>query len=472
MTEDLFEHGAAAQTAADMPLAARMRPRTLDEFVGQQHLVGRTAPLREALEQRRVWSVILWGPPGSGKTTLAGLAAAVAGRHSTQLSAVTVGLREVRAAIEEAQEQRRLYRRRTLVFLDEIHRFNKAQQDALLPHVETGVIALWGATTENPYFTVIAPLLSRMQVLRLQPLGREEIHAIVQRALDDAERGLGAAATRFSPQAIEAVVAGSGGDARVALNWLEACAAYAAQQGAARVDAELVSRAVLERQVQYDRAGEEHYDTISAFIKSLRGSDPDAAVLWLAKMLRAGEAPEFIARRLVILASEDVGNADPQALPMALSAASAVERLGLPEARFALAQATIYLAAAPKSNAAGRALDSATEAIEAGADVTVPLHLRNAAFRGAEQLGYGRGYLYPHDYPDNYVKQSYLPERLRDARFYDGHGAGQESKLHAHVKRLRAAAEAEPSERGPGSSVPAARSADAPPDAAVSERGV
>ena len=429
MSEDLFEHAAAAGTAAEAPLAARMRPGSLDEFVGQTHLVGPGGSLRSALEQNRVWSVILWGPPGSGKTTLARIAAAMTGRHFIQLSAVMAGVRDVRAAIETAREQRAYQQRRTLLFLDEIHRFNTAQQDALLPHVEDGIIALWGATTENPYFAINAPLRSRLQILRLQALGPEEIRQVVTRALADAARGLGGQTMPFSDEAVAFIVAGSGGDARVALNWVEVAAAYAAEAGATEVDAEIVSAATLERQVAYDRAGDEHFDTISAFIKSVRGSDPDAALFWLAKMLKAGEPPEFIARRIVILASEDVGNADPQALPLAIAAASAVERLGMPEAKYALAQATIYLTAAPKSNAAGRGLDAATRAIDDGADLSVPLHLRNAAFDGAKAHGIAQGYKYPHDYPDNYVGQSYRPAGVESLRFYDGAGAGHERAL-------------------------------------------
>ena len=438
MTEDLFAHAGAEARKAAMPLAARMRPRTLDEFSGHADLVGPGAPLRMALERDEMWSVVLWGSPGTGKTSLARIAAAMTERRFVELSAVSATVRDVRGVIAQAASERDMYRKRTLVFLDEIHRFNKAQQDVLLPAVEDGVIALWGATTENPYFELNAPLLSRMRVLRLQPLEAEDLRAIVERALDAAD-GLGVGAPRFAEEAVEQAVAASGGDARVALNWIESAAAFARERGLDRVTADVATAAALTRQVRYDRAADEHYDTISAYIKSVRGSDPDAALLWLAKMLEGGEAPEFIARRIVILASEDIGNADPQALPLAVAAANAVERLGLPEARYALAQATIYLAAAPKSNAAGRALGAAEEAIRRGANVEVPLHLRGAAHPGlAEAHGQSVGYRYPHDYQGNWVAQAHMPGRQR---FYDGRGGGEERALWRRVERRRRGAE-------------------------------
>lgn len=434
MTEDLFAHAGAKVQAAEMPLAARMRPRSLDEFSGHADLVGPSAPLRIALERDEMWSVVLWGSPGTGKTSLARIAASMTERRFVELSAVSATVRDVRGVIAQAASDRDLYRKRTLVFLDEIHRFNKAQQDVLLPAVENGVIALWGATTENPYFELNAPLLSRMRVLRLQPLEAEDLRAIVERALDSAD-ALGTDAPQFEESSIEQAVAASGGDARVALNWIESAAAYARERGLATVDAAVATQAALTRQVRYDRAADEHYDTISAFIKSVRGSDPDAALFWLAKMLEGGEAPEFIARRIVILASEDIGNADPQALPLAIAAASAVERLGLPEARYALAQATIYLAVAPKSNAAGRALGAAEQAIRRGANVEVPLHLRGAAHPGlAEAHGQSVGYRYPHDHPGSWVAQEYMP---RKQRFYDGRGGGEEQELWRRLHKRR-----------------------------------
>ena len=437
MADDLFEHASREATEAEAPLAARMRPRRLEELVGQRHLLAPGSSLRASLERDAIWSAILWGPPGSGKTTLARLSASVTRRRFVQLSAVTSGVRDLRDAVVEAREQRALHQRRTVVFIDEIHRFNKAQQDALLPHVEDGTIVLWGATTENPYTSVIAPLLSRVRVLRLEPLSRDDLRVIVQRSLDDAERGLAGSGLSFDAPAVNAIVAGAGGDARTALNWTEAAALHATALGESNVDADTVRRAVLERGVRYDRAGDDHYDTISAFIKSIRGSDPDAALLWLAKMLRAGEAPAFIARRLVILASEDIGNADPRALPLATAAAAAVERVGLPEGRYALAQATIYLAGAPKSNAAGRALDAAEETIAAGADLEVPAHLRNTPPRGPHETD--TEYLFPHDHPGNYVNQPYAPPSLRERRFYDGRGSGQEADLWQRLRQRRRA---------------------------------
>ena len=434
MTEDLFAHAGAEAQKAAMPLAARMRPQSLDHFSGHADLVGPGAPLRMALERDEMWSVVLWGSPGTGKTSLARIAAAMTARRFVELSAVSATVRDVRGVIAQAASDRDLYRKRTLVFLDEIHRFNKAQQDVLLPAVEDGVIALWGATTENPYFELNAPLLSRMRVLRLNPLESDDLRTIIERALESSA-GLGADAPRFEESAIEGAVAASGGDARVALNWIESAAAFARERTLDSVDAEVATQAALTRQVRYDRAADEHYDTISAYIKSVRGSDPDAALFWLAKMLEGGEAAEFIARRIVILASEDIGNADPQALPLVVAAASAVERLGLPEARYALAQATIYLAAAPKSNAAGRALGAAEQAIRRGASVDVPLHLRGAAHPGlAEAHGQSVGYRYPHDFPGHWVAQEYMPGKQR---FYDGRGGGEERELWRRLQKRR-----------------------------------
>ena len=436
MSRDLFDAAADDRRASSAPLAARMRPKSLRELLGQDHLLAPGAPLGVSLDRDRLWSAILWGPPGSGKTTLAMLAAEMTESRFISLSAVSAGVKEVRDAVEQAREELKMAGRRTVLFLDEVHRFNKAQQDALLPHVEDGTVIFWGATTENPYFEVIAPLLSRVRVLRLHPLEAEHVGRIVDAALADADRGLGGYGLSLSPEARGFILERTGGDARVALNWLEAAAEMAVASNDRSIAVETVERAVLQRQVHYDRQADEHYDTISAFIKSVRGSDPDAAVFWLAKMLRAGEQPEFIARRLMILASEDVGNADPGALPLAVAAAQAVERLGLPEATFALAQSAIYLASAAKSNSAGKALSAATEAIDGGADTTVPLHLRNPAFRAAASMGYGQGYLYSHDHPGHFVEQEFLPESVREARFFAPSGGGYEREMAARLVAL------------------------------------
>lgn len=432
--QDLFEQGSVEDRQAAAPLAARMRPQSLDQFLGQEHIVGEKAPLGAALRHDRLWSVILWGPPGTGKTTLATIAATMTESRFIAISAVTAGVKDIREAVAAAREEQRLYQRRTLLFVDEVHRFNKAQQDALLPHVEDGTVILWGATTENPYFDVISPLLSRVRVLQLQPLGSEELRRILGNALRDAAAGLGGQVLTLAEEASAFIVERCNGDARMALNWLEAAGELAQIEGFTEIELEAIERAMLQRQVQYDRSADHHYDTISAFIKSIRGSDPDGAIFWLAKMVEAGEAPEFIARRLLISASEDVGNADPGALPLALAAYQAVERLGLPEATFPLAQATLYLASAPKSNSAGTALSAARAAIKEGADVAVPLHLRNDAFSGAAELGHGKGYKYAHDFPDHFVRQQHLPESESHRRFYRPAGTGAEIDA---ARRLR-----------------------------------
>jgi putative ATPase len=443
------------------PLAVRMRPRALDELVGQRHILAPGKPLRRAIEEDRLGSIILWGPPGTGKTTLALLIARTTRAHFASLSAVTDGVGELRKVIEEARRRRSgvgpgtavgrpgvgtagqangAWRpgagQKTVLLVDEVHRWSKAQQDALLPYVEDGTITLVGATTENPYFDVIAPLRSRLRIFRLEPLAGEDVRALLQRALEDDERGLGGESIVLQPAALDQIVAISGGDARIALNALEAAAAAAepADDGTRTIDPQLVFEATQRRQVRYDKTGDDHYQTISAFIKSLRGSDPDAAVFYLAKMLAAGEDPRFIARRLVILASEDVGNADPQGLVVAAAAAEAVERIGLPEAGLTLAQATTYLATAPKSNRAAQALWKAQAAIEAGANTEVPLHLRNASFGGAKALGYGEGYKYAHDFSGAHVAQRHLPEGV-DQRFYEPGDQGYEQEI---GERLRA----------------------------------
>jgi len=430
--------------AASAPLAVRLRPQTLDELVGQEHLLGPGKPLRRAIEQDRLGSIILWGPPGTGKTTLALLIARRTQARFFALSAVTEGVAELRRIIEEARRRRQLGRR-TVLLVDEVHRWSKAQQDALLPHVEDGTITLIGATTENPYFDVIAPLRSRVRIFRFEPLSDGDVRRLLERALHDEARGLARrlaeARIAVPPEALDELVALSGGDARIALTALEA--AVDAAEAGGTVSAQTVREVTQRRQVRYDRAGDDHYQTISAFIKSLRGSDPDAAVFYLAKMLAAGEDPRFIARRLVILAAEDVGNADPQALLVATAAAEAVERIGLPECGLCLAQAATYLATAPKSNRAAAALWAAQAAIEAGANTEVPLHLRNASFAGAKALGYGRDYKYAHDYEGAYVAQRYLPEGV-DQRFYEPSDRGYERTIAERLRAWRQQATADP----------------------------
>ncbi len=428
---------------AHQPLAARMRPRTLDEFVGQDHLVGAHGPFRRFAAQGALPSMILWGPPGSGKTTLARLLASAAGANFRTLSAVMSGVADVRAAVAQARERREAggATAPTVLFIDEIHRFNRAQQDALLPHVEDGTITLVGATTENAYLSVNPPLLSRMRVFRLEPLDDEAIRRVVGAALSD-ERGL-AGRVVLSDAVLGLLVQMSAGDARQALNLLEATASLA-EAGAVRdTDGRVAPRredleaASQQRAAAYDLVGDRHYDTVSALIKSVRGNDVDAALYWLAELIVAGEDPRFIARRLVILASEDVGNADPRGLQIAVAASQALEYVGLPEAQYALAQATAFLAAAPKSNRAGRAYFAARADAEALAPLPVPLHLRNAPVARMRQHGIGVGYRYPHDYPGADVEQQYLPDRLAGTRYYEPSDQGFERQLGELMERRR-----------------------------------
>ncbi len=433
---ELFEQRSCDAFEPDAPLADRMRPRTLQEFVGQSHVMGEGKLLRRAIEQDHLTSLILWGPPGTGKTTLAQIIAGRTNAYFVALSAVLSGVKEIRAVIEEARLQRQRHGKRTILFIDEIHRFNKAQQDALLPHVERGDIVFIGATTENPSFEVIAPLLSRTRVFTLHSLIPEEIAIIVDRAVQDPIRGLGRTPGHLAPEARQHLVDLSNGDARVALNILEV--AYRTSEptadGCWRIDLARIEEAAQQRRLLYDKAGEEHYNLISALHKSMRGSDPDASLYWLGRMLEAGEDPLYIARRLIRFASEDIGNADPQALVVAVAAMQAVHFIGMPEGNLALAHAAVYLATAPKSNALYIAYAKVQEDIQHMQALSVPLHLRNAPTSLMKGLGYGRGYKYPHDYPGHHVEETYLPDNLKGRVYYRPVDEG-----HEHVIRERLA---------------------------------
>jgi len=439
-TDELFSRESTAATDLPKgPLSDRMRPRSIEEFAGQEHLLGPGKIVRRSLESGKPFSMILWGPPGCGKTALARLVARYVSCHWVAFSAVLSGVREIREVLKEATAQMRVHRRRTVLFVDEIHRFNKAQQDGFLPHVENGRIILIGATTENPSFEVNKALLSRTRVLVLHPLGEPELRRIVNEALTDRERGLGASGLTLDPDALSALCGTVQGDARRALNALELAASLCEGSRKDRcIRIGEIQAALQKKMFLYDKDGEEHYNLISAFIKSMRGSDPDAALYWMVRMLEGGEDPLFIARRMVIFASEDVGNADPGALTLAVAARDAVQFVGLPEATLNLSQAVTYLACAPKSNASCRAYGEARRAVLTHGTLPVPLHLRNAPTGLMKDLGYGRDYRYPHAEPGAFVPETHLPEPLADTRFYEPTDRGREREIRERLTRWRA----------------------------------
>jgi putative ATPase len=439
---DMFDQISDESTAATRPLAERMRPRGLDDFIGQAEIVGPGTLLREAIRHDRLFSMILWGPPGSGKTTLARIAAGATQSHFVHFSAVLSGIKDIRAVIEEARTQLKMHHRRTILFVDEIHRFNKSQQDAFLHQVESGLLTLIGATTENPSFEVIAPLLSRCRVLILKPLAESDLAALVARTLKDEADGLGRFRLQLSAEALRHLIRVSEGDARRVLNTLELAAFLAlARPGGASSERQIVladiEQALQHKALQYDKGGEEHYNLISALHKSMRGSDPDAALYWLARMLAAGEDPMFVARRMVRFASEDIGNADPYALGITLSAMEAYRFLGPPEGELALAQAAVYLATAPKSNTIYTAYGQVQQIIRKTGALPVPLHIRNAPTRLMQEVGYGRDYKYAHDHRDAFIAQHYLPEKLQGHHFYFPQERGYEKHIKQRLAQWR-----------------------------------
>lgn len=435
---DLFDYMRQTNQEKEAPLAARLRPRTLDEVVGQQHIIGKDKLLYRAIKADKLSSVIFYGPPGTGKTTLAKVIANTTSAEFTQINATVSGKKDMEEVVNKAKELKGMYQKRTILFIDEIHRFNKGQQDYLLPFVEDGTIILIGATTENPYFEVNGALLSRSSVFELRPLSQEEVETLILRAVQDEKKGMGSYHAVIEEDALHFLADLAGGDARSALNAVELgiLTTPRSEDGMIHITLDVASECIQKRVVRYDKTGDNHYDTISAFIKSMRGSDPDAAVYYLAKMLYAGEDIKFIARRIMICASEDVGNADPMALNVAVSAAQAVERIGMPEAQIILSQAVLYVATAPKSNSACNAVFAAMDNVKKY-KTTVPVHLQDAHYKGSAKLGHGIGYKYAHDYPNHYVKQQYLPDEIKDAVFYEASDNGYEQTIKAHMKRIK-----------------------------------
>lgn len=444
MDYDLFDYMRSSSMDKEAPLAARMRPRTLEEVAGQEHIVGKDKLLYRAIKADKLSSVIFYGPPGTGKTTLARVIANTTSAEFTQINATSAGKKDMEDVVAKAKELQGMYGRRTILFIDEIHRFNKAQQDYLLPFVEDGTVVLVGATTENPYFEVNGALLSRSIVFELKPVPPEAVQELIRRAVYDADRGMGAYDAEIDEDALEFLADVSGGDVRHALNAVElgVMSTGRSQDGRIHITLSVAQECIQKKAVRYDKTGDNHYDTVSAFIKSMRGSDPDAAVYYLARMLYAGEDTAYIARRIMICAAEDVGNADPQALVVAASASLAVERIGMPEAQIILAQAASYVACAPKSNAGCQAVFEAMETVRKTGSLPIPAHLQDAHYKGAAKLGRGTGYKYAHDYPNHYVRQQYLPYELNGREFYKPTGNGYESKIREHMRRLREEAEA------------------------------
>jgi putative ATPase len=435
---DLFDYVREQKSDKESPLASRLRPTTLDEVVGQQHIIGKDKLLYRAIKADKLGSLIFYGPPGTGKTTLAKVIANTTSADFKQINATIAGKKDMEEVVQQAKNNMGMYGKKTILFVDEIHRFNKGQQDYLLPFVEDGTLILIGATTENPYFEVNGALISRSSVFELKSLDKEDIKVLLKRAVYDVEKGMGSYGAEITEEALEFLADISGGDARNALNAIElgVLTTERSEDGKIHITIDVAQECIQKRVVRYDKTGDNHYDTISAFIKSLRGSDPDAAVYYLAKMLYAGEDIKFIARRMMISASEDVGNADPNALTVAVAASQAVERIGMPEARIILAQAATYIASAPKSNAAYLSIDAALESVRTQ-KTTVPVHLQDAHYKGAAKLGHGTGYKYAHDYPEHYVKQQYLPDEIKDAKFYEPTEMGFEKQIKERLENLK-----------------------------------
>lgn len=436
---DLFDYMRETAKETESPLASRLRPRTLEEVVGQQHIVGKDKLLYRAIKADKIGTIIFYGPPGTGKTTLAKVIAGTTSAEFKQINATVAGKKDMEDVVKEARDLLGMYGKKTILFVDEIHRFNKSQQDYLLPFVEDGTLILIGATTENPYFEVNGALISRSRIFELKPLEKEDIKELLHRAVTDEERGMGTYRAQIDEDALEFLADVANGDARAALNAIELgiMTTERSADGIIHIDLPVAQECIQKRAVRYDKSGDSHYDTVSAFIKSMRGSDPDAAVYYLARMLYAGEDIKFISRRIMICAAEDVGNADPQALTVAVSAAQAVERIGMPEAQIILSQAVTYVASAPKSNAACTAVFNAMEAVKETRTMPVPIHLQDKHYKGAEKLGHGQGYLYAHDYPNHYVKQQYLPDGLEDRHFYEPTDNGYEKQIKEHLEFLK-----------------------------------